>query len=98
MTPETAVKKEIKDWLNIKGWFNFPILQGLGSYKGIADKITIKNGIVLFVEAKSETGKLTPDEENFRNDIISNGGHYVIARGYEDIEDYLIGMGLEDES
>ena len=94
MTPETIVKNEVKDWLNIKGWFNFPILQGLGSYKGISDKIAVKDGIVLFIETKSEKGKLTPDEEQFMRDIVEHGGHHIIARGYEDIENYLKAIGM----
>lgn len=98
MTPETAVKQEIKDWLNIKGWFNFHILQQLGSYPGSPDRIAVKDGIVLFIEVKSEKGKMSEKQQIFMGDIIEHGGHYIVARGYEDIEDYLIEMGLEDES
>lgn len=94
MTPETVVKKEVKDWLNIKGWFNFPILQGLGAYPGIPDRIAIKNGIVLFIECKSEKGKLSDNQEVMMQDICVHRGHYIVTRSYEDIENYLKVSGL----
>lgn len=96
MTPETVVKNQIKDWLNIKGWFNFPILQGLGAYPGIPDRIAIKNSIVLFIECKSEKGKLSEKQQVMMRDIYEHGGNYIIARGYEDIENYLIEMGMDE--
>ncbi len=88
-TPENLVKKEIKDYLDATGWFHFPITQGLGSYKGICDRIAIKQGVVLFIECKAPGGYLTKHQKEFRARIIENGGYYVLAWGYEDIEEYL---------
>lgn len=85
-TPENLVKKEIKDYLDIKGWFHFPILQGLGAWKGIVDRIAIKDGVVLFVEIKAPGGLLSQNQKEFRKKIESNGGIYIEARGYKDIE------------
>jgi len=88
-TPENLVKKEIKDWLSIQNWFHFPILQGLGAYHGIPDIIAVKNGIVLFIEVKSATGRLSESQQDFFRQIAGHGGHYIIARGYKDIELYI---------
>ena len=52
-TPETAIKKAIKDYLRLSGWFTFSIMQGLGSYRGIADIYAIKNGNGLWIEVKA---------------------------------------------
>ena len=88
-TPENAVKAEVKKYLHLTGWFVFPILQGLGAYRGISDMIAIKNGLVLFVECKSKRGSLSGDQMRFREHVRWNGGHYVVARGYEDVKDYV---------
>lgn len=92
ITPETAVKKEIKNWLNLKGWFHFHILQGLGAYPGIPDRIAIKDGVVLFIEIKSKKGTLSDKQHAMMRDMYDCRAHYVVARGYEDIESYLISL------
>lgn len=89
LTQETLIKKEIKTWLKLNNWFVFYVLQGLGAYKGIVDILSIKDGIVLFIEVKTKTGRQSDNQKQFEEAITSHGGHYVIARGYEDIENYL---------
>lgn len=89
ITPETAIKGQIKGWLSINGWFHFHILQGLGAFKGCPDIVAIKDGLVLFIEVKTDTGKQSANQEAFEHSIVEQGGHYLIARGYEDILDYL---------
>jgi Holliday junction resolvase len=85
-TPENLVKREIRDWLSYKGFFHFPIMQGLGSFAGIPDRIAVKNGVVLFIEAKSKTGKQSDAQLAFEDGLVEHGGHYILARGYEDVE------------
>ena len=87
-TLENLVKEQIKDYLNIMGWSHFPIRQGLGCYKGLCDRIAIKNGKVLFIEYKSQKGRLTSDQEKFKKYIEMHGGIYVEARSYEDVTKY----------
>jgi len=94
-TPENLVKKEIKDYLSLTGWFHYHNLQGLGCYPGIPDLVAIKNGVVLFIEIKGPKGKMRENQWGFHGNICTHGGHCVIARGYEDIERYLKGMGIE---
>ena len=89
MTEETDNKKQIRDWLRLNGWFVFPILQGLGAYKGISDLIACKDGVTLFIEVKTKKGKLSQFQEIFRDDIESHDCNYVVARCYEDVENYL---------
>jgi hypothetical protein len=87
--PETKIKNEIKKWLNLFNWFCFPILQGMGAYKGISDIIAIKNGTVLFIEVKTPKGKQSEYQMKFEDMIKNYGGHYLIARSYRDVEDYI---------
>jgi Holliday junction resolvase len=83
---EKDVKKQVRDYLRIRGWFVFSIWQGGMSYKGISDLIAIKKGKVLFVECKSPKGQLRPDQKKFKKSIEASGGTYIVARGYEDIK------------
>jgi len=89
MTEETAIKKQIKQYLDYTGWFSFHVLQGLGSFHGVPDKIAIKNGIVLFIEIKSSTGRQSGHQKRFQELIENHGGYYLLARSVEDVDRYI---------
>ena len=82
---ENDVKRVVKDYLSIKGWFNFPLTAGMGSYPGLPDRIAIKNGRVLFIEVKRPGGKQSDHQRQFQNDIWFKGGHYVLVMCLEDL-------------
>ncbi len=90
-TPENRVKKVVKDYLKWHGWFVFHILQGLGSYPGIADLIAIKDGRVLFIECKAPNGKLSEKQDSFRSEIWQHGGEYVVVHDLNELTLYLEG-------
>lgn len=82
---ESDIKEQIKGYLRIKGWFSFPIFQGLGSYKGISDRIAVKGGRVLFIEVKTDKGNQSNDQIDFQADIEGSGGEYYVVRSLEDL-------------
>ena len=94
-TKETLIKRAIKDYLSVKGWFHFPILQGLGAYPGIPDIIAMKQQTVLsgrftfckvlFIEVKSEKGKLSEKQIEFQQIVEAQSGKYLIARSIDDL-------------
>jgi len=43
---EADIKNQVKDYLSLKGYFHFHILQGLGAFKGVPDRIAVKDGEV----------------------------------------------------
>jgi hypothetical protein len=86
LSPETQIKRMIKQYLNYKGWFHFPLTAGLGAYPGAPDMIAIKAGRVVFIEVKTPTGKLSPHQQAFKENIGDRGGNYIVARGIEDLE------------
>jgi hypothetical protein len=88
-TPEDTVKKECIDWLKKNGWFHFNIRQGKHCYKGISDRIAMKNGVVLFIEFKSSKGKLSDDQKKFKKNVDKQNCYYIIARSYKDIEKFI---------
>ncbi|MEW6095057.1 MAG: hypothetical protein AB1567_00830 [bacterium] len=83
---ETDIKRQVKDYLNLRGWFNFPITQGLGSYKGLPDIIACKNGQVLFIEVKTSTGRQTIWQKVFQQKIEKARCKYILVRGIEDLQ------------
>jgi uncharacterized protein Veg len=96
ITPETTIKKQVKQYLSLKGWFHFPILQGLGAYPGIPDIIAMKRKKlikqytycdVLFIEVKSERGKQSTVQKNFQAKIEEQYGSYLVVRSVDDLVD-----------
>lgn len=82
---ENDVKQQVRDYLSIKKWFHFHILQGLGAYKGISDRIAVKEGRVLFLEIKAPGGKLSNDQKEFQANIENVGGEYYVIHSLEEI-------------
>jgi hypothetical protein len=77
MTPETYEKKAVKDYLDLLGYFHFPLVAGFASFKGAPDRIAIKNGKVYAIEVKGPKGKLTASEQEFAGRWTLNGGTYL---------------------
>lgn len=84
MTPETAEKQAVKQYLDLKGVFHFPLTQGLGTYKGAPDRIAIKAGKVYAIEIKAGSGKQSDYQKQFQQSWEANGGIYLLG-GLEDI-------------
>ena len=82
---ENDVKNIVKDYLNLKGYFHFHILQGMGAFKGIPDIIAIKGGRVLFLEIKKPNGKQSEHQRQFQISIEGHGGEYYIIKSLEDL-------------
>ncbi len=88
-TPETAIKKQIRDYLRLNGWFVRHHLAGLGCYPGMPDMSATKAGITLEIEAKAPKGTQSPGQKTYQWDLEFHGGRYILAYGYEDIEKYI---------
>ena len=88
-TPETAIKKLAKEFLILAGWFVRHNMQRRWSYKGMPDIIATHHGVTLEIEFKSKTGTQSPDQIRYQADLQEHGGHYVLARSFEDISKYL---------
>ena len=60
--------------------------QGLGSYPGIADLWIIKNGLECWMEVKMPGKGPSPVQREFRDDVISRGGKYVVVSSIEELK------------
>jgi hypothetical protein len=85
MTPETAIKKAIKQYLRLKRWFVYSNLQGLGCETGLPDLTAIKQGRVLMIEVKTPKGRQSTSQISFQGIWELYGGEYMIARSVDDL-------------
>ena len=60
------------------------ILQGMGVHRGFADLIVLSGGRVLFLEVKSQTGRLSPAQADFRDAVRDQGFAWALVRSVDD--------------
>ena len=60
------------------------ILQGMGVHRGFADLIVLSGGRVLFLEVKSQTGRLSLAQEAFRDAVRDQGFAWALVRSVDD--------------
>ena len=85
---ETDIRRQVRDYLRIKGWFCFHVLQGgVGVYRGITDLIAAKDGRVLFIELKTARGRQSEHQKKFQADLEAAGGEYVLCRGVDELRE-----------
>ena len=60
------------------------ILVGMGVHAGFADLILISGGRVLFLELKSQTGRLRKSQEVFRDTVCAQGFGWALVRSVDD--------------
>lgn len=60
------------------------ILVGMGVHAGFADLIVISGGRVLFLEVKSQTGRLRKSQEVFRDTVVTQGFGWALVRSVDD--------------
>lgn len=93
---ESDIKNQVKDYLSLRGWFHFPLTAGMGSYKGIPDRIAIKNGRVLFLEIKKPVGwKQSDEQKDFQANVEREKGEYYLVKSLEDIMNILEGKEVK---
>jgi Holliday junction resolvase len=83
---ETAIRKQIQDYLRWTGWFVYYNLAGLGSYPGLSDLVAVRGGRVVHIEVKTPKGVQSEKQRRFQRKLEAAGGEYVLARGIEDVE------------
>mgnify|MGYP001285181183 CR=1 FL=1 len=92
---EKELTKEMKKYWKNNGWLAIRNQQNIGSHKGIADFIVIKDGITVFVELKGAKGKQTQDQKKFCEDVVNHGGYYCVCRSADEFVLYIQDEGIE---
>lgn len=87
MATESQIQSDIKSYLEYKGWFVFKIhQQSKYCFKGISDLIAVKDGVTVYIEVKTPTGKLRTEQIAFMEQIESHGARYIVARSIDDVK------------
>ena len=60
------------------------ILVGMDVHPGFADLIVISGGRVLFLEVKSQTGRLRKSQEVFSDTVVTQGFGWALVRTVDD--------------
>jgi hypothetical protein len=88
MTPEGAVKKEIKEALKAHGaYFFMPVPTGLG--KRTVDFLVCFNGRFLAIEAKAPGKTATALQRKTLREISAAGGIAVTATCWNEVRNFL---------
>lgn len=94
-TPETALKSQVKGYLDLHGIFHFPLMQGVASYKGLPDRVMHwPYERVVYLEIKTPKGRLSEHQMEFQHMCLLTGIPYWVIRSLDDLINH---MGMKDE-
>lgn len=86
---ESMVKSQVKDLLDASGIFHYHVLQGLGCYPGLPDRVMHLGGHVVYLEIKKPTGALSENQTKFQDQCSSDDVEYWVIRDVEDLQKKL---------
>ena len=89
MTEETIIKHQIKDYLALKGIFNYHLLAGMGAYKGCPDRVMHYKNKVVYLEIKKQKGKLSENQIIFQEQCKKDKVDYLVIRNLDELIRYL---------
>ena len=84
--PEAGLKKSVRQYLQWNKWYVVNIQGGIFGTKGVSDLIAMRDGRVLFLEIKTETGKLSDHQKEFARNVHEQGVEYYIVRDLDDLK------------
>ena len=82
---ETDILQQLREVLRLHGWFVIRNHMGLGTHRGMTDLTAIRGGQVWWIEVKKPGGRISPDQERFRDDVKAHGGNWIVAKSLDDI-------------
>ena len=82
---ETQIKHQIKQYLDLRGIFNYHVLQGVGSYRGLPDRVMHYQGRVIYLEIKTPSGSLRADQAIFQGQCQADDIDYWVIRDVEEL-------------
>jgi len=87
--PESYILNQVRDILRLDGWDVTRHQQGMGSRRGFPDLTALKDGVTLYIEIKTQTGKQSAYQVEFERICTEHGGKYILARSVEDVKPFL---------
>jgi hypothetical protein len=65
-------------------------VKALGVVKGVSDFELVVTGAVIFIEMKTDIGRLSAEQEDFRNKVISKGHIYIVVRNISEFQQLIL--------
>lgn len=109
MTSETQIQRQLLAWLKTvcpsaivfavpngehRNKITAAKLKGQGVKAGAADLIVVKDGVIAFVEVKTDKGRLSDAQKNFRDQCAEHRVPYAVVRGINDLRAFLSEIGI----
>jgi hypothetical protein len=71
------------------------LMKALGTMPGVFDiEILAPGPRTFWLECKSDTGRLSDEQESFRVDLIKMGFPYAVVRSLDDVRDFILQNGI----
>ena len=86
---EADIKSQVKDYLAIQGIFSYPLTQGIGSFRGLPDRVIHYKGQVIYLECKRPKRGLSPSQLSFYLQCKRDGILYKVIHSVEELENLL---------
>ena len=85
-----AINNEMAGW-GKNAMIRTKYFVSMGLRAGASDLVLVLQGKVIFLEVKTETGRLSANQRAFRNMVESLGHRYEVVRSVSDVEVLLSG-------
>ena len=89
MTPESKIKKQIKEYVRSIGGYITPIPGGAYGDNGAPDLVACVNGRFVAIEGKAGKGEQSGWQKLRQQQIEDAGGIYIVAYSVEDVVDAI---------
>lgn len=89
MTPESKLKRALKDLLNERGAYWCAVAEGAYAKPGDPDIIACYKGTFIGIEAKTYEGTQSEWQKLREKMIVRAGGMYLLVRSVDDVAEVL---------
>lgn len=70
-------------------------MKALGTMPGVFDiEILAPGGRTFFIECKTDSGRLSDEQQAFKADLIKFGFSYAVVRNLADLETFILQNGI----
>jgi len=80
---EKQIEKLSVQRAKAEGWYSRKFSSP--SHRGVPDRIFIKAGVVVFIELKTATGKVSKLQQKELEDLNNHGVHAVVCRSVDEV-------------